>query len=237
MSLQNIIKDLKQIANPKKVPLLSSFFKTGPGEYGEGDIFIGITVAQQRRIAKKYQYLANSEIIKLLKSPIHEYRLTALLILVLQYEQANNNNKQKQIYNFYLKNSQYINSWDLVDTTTPKIIGAYLLKNKNKRKILYQLVKSPNIWERRIAVLACWPFIKNNDFIDILKISKLLLKDKQDLIHKAVGWMLREMGKKNSKKLKYFLDIYSKTMPRTMLRYSIERLNKQEKKEYMKKDR
>lgn len=234
MTIQKITKDLKKLANPEKIKILSSFFKTGPGEYGEGDVFIGVTVPNQRKIAKKYQKLGKKNILELLKSSVHEYRLTALIILVNQFEKADIS-EQNEIYKLYLKNTQYINNWDLVDTTTPKIVGAYLLKHKKERKILYSLVKSKNIWERRIAVLACFAFIKNNDFKDILKISKILLEDKHDLIHKAVGWMLREMGKKNIKELRNFLDKNSKIMPRTMLRYSIEKLDKKERREYMKK--
>ncbi len=234
MSYQKIAKDLKKLANPNKIKVLSSFFKTGPGEYGEGDIFTGITVPNQRKIAKKYQKLAKNDILQLLHSPIHEYRLTALIILVTQFEKGDKQ-KQEEIYKLYLQNTKYINNWDLVDVTTPKIVGAYLLSHKSERKILYKLVKSKNLWERRIAVLACFTFIRDNDFIDILKISKLLLADKHDLIHKAVGWMLKEMGKKDTNKLRKFLDECAKTMPRTMLRYSIEKLDKQERKKYMTK--
>ncbi len=231
--MYNLIKkDLEKLANPEKAEILARFFKTGPGEYGEGDVFVGITVPKIRKIAKKYERLAKKDVLKLLKSPIHEYRLTALIIFVLQFEKANNG-EQKEIYDLYLKNTKYINNWDLVDVTTPKIVGAYLLERKNKRGILYKLVESKNLWERRIAVLACFTFIRNNDFIDILKISKLLLNDKHDLIHKSVGWMLREMGKRDIGKLRDFLDIHSKIMPRTMLRYSIEKLNDRERKKYM----
>ncbi len=232
--MQQIVNSLKKYASPEKAKLLSGFFKTGPGQYGEGDIFIGITVPNQRLVAKEFQDTPLSEVLKLLKSPIHEHRLTALLILIFQFQKGNEVDKAK-IFEKYLKNTKYINNWDLVDLSTPRIVGDFLLTHQGEKNIIYKLVASKDLWERRITVLATYPFIKNNDFKDILKIAKLLMDDKQDLIQKAVGWMLREMGKKNELEIKKFLDIYSKKMPRTMLRYSIEKLTETERKKYMAK--
>jgi len=182
-------KDLQNLANPDKAKILQRFFKTGKGEYGEGDLFLGINVAEQRKMAKKYQFLTLKELRGLLSSSYHEHRLTSLLILVIKYSKSNEAGK-KEIANFYLKNTKYINNWDLVDSSADKIIGNYLLEKD--RKILYKLAKSANIWERRIAIMATFQFIKNNQFKDTIKVSELLIRDEHDLIHKAVGWMLRE---------------------------------------------
>ncbi|MBT4277154.1 DNA alkylation repair protein [Candidatus Falkowbacteria bacterium] len=223
-------KELKSLANSRQAKILQGFFKTGKGQYGEGDIFLGIKVPIQRKIAIKYKTLLINDIQKLLNNKIHEERLIALFILIHKYKIESNKEK---IYKFYLKNTKNINNWDLVDLSAPKIVGDYLLNKK--RNILYELVKSKNLWDRRIAILSTFTFIRNNDFKDTIKISKILLKDEHDLIHKAVGWMLREMGKRNEKELKNFLDKHYKKMPRTMLRYSLEKLNEKDRKHYMKK--
>jgi len=226
-----IERELQKLKDPVKAKLLQGFFKTGPGEYGEGDFFLGITVPEQRKIAKKYAGLKLEEVGKLLHSKIHEYRLTALIILTLQYPRVDEKGK-KEIFDFYLRNTKWINNWDLVDVTTPRIVGEYLLDND--RTVLYTLAKSTDLWERRIAILATYTFIQQNDFQDTLKISKLLLKDKQDLIHKAVGWMLREVGKKDLKTLEKFLQQHYRKMPRTMLRYAIEKFPEKKRKDYLK---
>ncbi len=225
--------DLQSLANPTKAAFFPTFFKTGPGQYGEGDKFIGVTVPQQRLIAKKYAALPIGEIKILLQSPIHEHRLTALLILVLQYQKAKDTTIQKTQVDFYLANTHYINNWDLVDSSADKILGHYL--HDKDRKILYSLVKSSLLWERRIAIIATLAFIRKGDFIDTLKLSQMLLNDKHDLMHKAVGWMLREVGKKNEKILYQFLDEHVTAMPRTTLRYSIERLDEKKRKYYLSK--
>jgi 3-methyladenine DNA glycosylase AlkD len=234
MSYNSIIKSLKTYTSSDKAKILAGFFKTGKGQYGEGDIFIGVTVPNQRIVAKKY-FVDTSfdDIQKLLESKIHEHRLTGLFILVYKFEKANVS-EQRRIYTFYLKNKQCINNWDLVDTTTPQIIGAYLLNKPTERKILYKLAMSKNLWERRIAILATYTFIKYNEFADTLAIAEILLHDSHDLIHKAVGWMLREVGKKNQKVEEAFLKKHYKTMPRTMLRYAIERFDEKKKAFYMK---
>ncbi len=238
--LVNLRKELKAKANPEKAKILQRFFKTGKGEYGEGDIFLGISVPETRIIAQKYKDLKFKEIEELLKSKIHEERLTALLILVHQFHGAYiNGNKitKKEIFNFYLKNTKYINNWDLVDLSAPKIIGEYLfglgLINETKQT-LYRLAKSKNLWERRIAILATYAFIRKNKFGEILKISEMLLDDKHDLIHKAVGWMLREVGKRSQTTLEKFLKTHYRKMPRTMLRYAIERFSEEKRRGYLK---
>ncbi|MFH1376564.1 MAG: DNA alkylation repair protein [Candidatus Woesearchaeota archaeon] len=228
--LNQIKKDIEDLENPEKAKLLQRFFKTGPGQYGEGDIFLGITVPLQRQIAKKYTNLSLDEIQELLSSKIHEHRLIALLILIDKYKKADQI-KKEEILNLYLKNTKYINNWDLVDLSAPNIVGDYFLEKD--KSILYKLANSDNLWEKRIAVLATFTFIKNNRFDDSLKISEILLKDKHDLIHKAVGWMLREIGKKDQKTEEDFLKKHYKNMPRTMLRYSIERFSEEKRKFYL----
>ena len=227
--LNNLKQDLERLANKEKAVILQRFFKTGKGEYGHGDLFLGITVPEQRRIAKKYSRLSLDDLQSLLSSKIHEYRLTSLLILIEKYKNVD----KKEVVDFYLRNTKNINNWDLVDLSSHKILGNYLL-NKDKN-ILYKLAKSDNLWERRISIIATYAFIKNNKFEDTLKISELLLKDKHDLIHKAVGWMLREVGKRNLNIEEEFLKKYYKKMPKTMLRYSIERFSNEKKRFYLKK--
>ena len=221
LKLSQIQKDIKQIENPEKAKILSRFFKTGKGEYGEGDQFLGLTVPESRKIAVKYKDLPFSETGKLLVSKIHEHRLIALLILVNNFKTGDETG-QKEIYKFYLGHTKYINNWDLVDLSADKIVGAYLLHRP--RKNLYTLARSQNLWERRIAMISTYQFIKEKkEYKDTFQIAEILLLDKHDLIQKAVGWMLREVGKRASKEaLVKFLSKNYKRMPRTMLRYSIE---------------
>ncbi len=228
--LNQIKKDFQELANKEKAKILSRYFKTGRGQYGEGDIFLGITVPEQRKLAKKYINLSLKDIKKLLNSKVHEHRFTALEILVMKFEKADENTK-KNIFNFYLKNTKNVNNWDLVDTSAPHIVGEYLL-NKDKF-IIYKLAKSKNLWERRIAILSTFKFINNDKFVDTLKISEVLLNDNNDLIQKAAGWMLREVGKRNQEVEEKFLMKYYKKMPRTMLRYAIERFSEEKRKFYL----
>ncbi len=225
-------KDLLSLKNEEKAKIYSGFFKTGKGQYGEGDRFLGITVPQQRTIAKKYLSLKFKDLEYFLKNPVHEYRFTSLVILTEQFKKANEKEKKK-IFNFYIKQRKYINNWDLIDCTTPNIVGAYLF-DKDKT-LLYQFAKSSSMWERRIAILATLYFIKKNHYRETLEIAEILLNDKQDLIHKAAGWMLRELGKRNQILEEEFLQENYKTMPRTMLRYAIERFPKEKKAFYMQK--
>ena len=230
--LADLKRELIKLKNNQKAKILSSFFKTGKGEYGEGDVFLGITVPQQRMIAKKYTKLKLKDLQILLNDKIHEFRLVSLLILIEKYRETDNNGKKK-LAGFYLKNTKYINNWDLVDLSSDKILGDYLL-HKNK-KIIYKLANSKIFWERRIAVLSTFCFIKNYKYDEALKLYKLLLGDRSDLIHKAVGWMLREIGKRNLNRELEFLNKHHRKMPRTMLRYSIERLDREKKSYYLSK--
>ena len=215
--LEQLKKDLEKLGSPEKAKILQRFFKTGPGQYGEADIFLGVMVPVQRQIAKKYD-LELDEIQNLLNSEIHEHRLVGLLILINKYDNSQN---KKEIFDFYVDNVSKINNWDLVDLTAPKIMGDWLL-NKPK-DILYELVKSDNLWEKRISIISTFAFIKKKQFDDAFKISEILINDKHDLIHKAVGWMLREIGKRNLEVEENFLKQHYKNMPRTMLRYAIEK--------------
>lgn len=231
MALADFKKEYEKLKNPRQAKVLSGFFKTGKGQYGEGDIFLGIKVPVQRAAIKKYYDLSLSDLQKLLDSKVHEHRLSALFILVKRYENGDEF-EQEKTYKFYLKNSKNINNWDLVDLSAPNIVGKYLLVRD--RKILYTLVRSKNLWERRIAVLATFTFLRQKDFKDILKLAEILLEDRHDLIHKAVGWMLRELGKRDENVLKKFLDKNILRMPRTMLRYAIEKFSEEERKSYLK---
>jgi len=234
-NLKEVKKELRKQADKKKAKLLQRFFKTGKGEYAEGDIFLGVMVPNQRKIAKEFfQKINLKEIQELLNSKIHEERLTGLIMLVYKYKNKSTTDREKEeIYELYLKNTKNINNWDLVDLTAPNIVGENLLKHPEKKKILYTLANSSHLWEKRIAVLSTFAFIREKKFEDSIKISEILLKDKHDLIHKAVGWMLREIGKRNEKVLEKFLIKHHKTMPRTMLRYSIEKLSEKRRKEFL----
>lgn len=225
-------KALRDYADPAKAEILRGFFKTGPGEYGEGDRFLGITVPRIREIARSHLEISHRQLEKLLHTKIHEYRLCALIILVKQFR-ISGEKERKDIFDFYLSNTAWINNWDLVDLSAHHIVGDYLLARK--RDILYQLAQSDSLWERRIAVVATFAFIRNNDFSETFEISVRLLGDQQDLVQKAAGWMLREVGKRDEKILLSFLDKYSGLMPRTMLRYAIERLPDQQRKHYLAK--
>lgn len=229
-SLIELKKDLIKLANPEQAKNLQRFFKTGPGEYGEGDIFLGLKVPDQRKLAKRYQHLSLIEIQSLLDSKIHEHRLIGLFLLIQHYQHSS---KKSELANFYLDNTRNINNWDLVDLSAPKILGEHLL-NLDK-KVLYQLAHSKNLWERRIAILSTFTFIRQSKFDDALKIAELLLLDHEDLIHKAVGWMLREIGKKDQAVEEQFLQQHYRTMPRTMLRYAIEKFPEQKRQFYLKK--
>lgn len=232
MKSDDVKKALAKVADKKRAKLLAGYFKTGKGQYGEGDIFLGVIVPEERKIAKKFPDLSLAEIKKLLLSKIHEHRMVALFILTGQFEKADKEDKKK-IAEFYLKNSKNINNWDLVDLSACKILGTYLLDKP--RDILYELAKSKNIWQRRIAVLATFPSIAKKDFKDILVIGQELLADEHDLMQKAVGWMLREVGKRDKKVLVDFLDKYTKEMSRTTLRYAIEKFPENERKNYLNK--
>lgn len=227
-----LIQELKQAADPIKEKVYRRFFKTGKGEYGEGDEFLGITVPRLRSISKQYQNLTLDDLQILLESTVHEHRLSVLMIMRFKF-QSSKIKDQSTIVRFYLKNTERINNWDLVDLSCHYILGNWLLDKD--RNILYKLAKSKSLWEKRIAIISTFAFLRNNQFDDTLKISKILLHDRHDLIHKAVGWMLRELGKRNKKTETEFLNKYYKTMPRTMLRYAIEKFSDKERKFYLTK--
>jgi len=235
----DVRKELQSMADPDKAAILQRFFKTGLGQYGEGDIFIGVMVPQSRQIANKFSQLSLGEVRTLLYSRIHEERLVALLILALRYSSSASSSREEkeEIVKFYLNNIKQVNNWDLVDLSAPNILGAHLMvDNRNdSRRLLYRLAKSENVWERRIAIVATHHFIRNGDFSDTLQIAEMLLQDRHDLIHKAAGWMLREVGKRDSTAEEAFLEKHCSVMPRTMLRYAIERLPESERRRYTRK--
>jgi 3-methyladenine DNA glycosylase AlkD len=231
MDAASVTRDLEAYKNPEKAVFLSRFFKTGKGEYAEGDIFWGLTLPLIHTVVRNNRTLPLAHIPALLESEVHEVRVTALGILVWQFRRGDGETK-KRIYDLYLKNTRHINNWDLVDLSAPSIVGGYLLDKP--RDVLVRLARSTLLWDRRISALACFTFIKNNDYRDALRISELLLHDKHDLIHKAVGWMLREIGKRDLAVEEAFLAKHYKTMPRTMLRYAIEKFPEDKRQRYLK---
>ena len=225
-------RQLKTMVNPEKAAFFPRFFKAGPGEYAEGDKFMGVIVPDQRKVAKQFRDLPQTEIDKLLNDPIHECRLTGLLILVGQFERSKDQAQRKSIMQYYLSRTDAVNNWDLVDSSAHKILGKWLVDRKDRR-VLDRLAKSKNMWEQRIAMVATYTLIKNGELDDTLRLAEKLLSHKHDLIHKAVGWMLREAGKQDDKVLLAFLDQHAHRMPRTMLRYSIEKLSDARRKKYL----
>lgn len=229
--IQEIRRALEAKADPVKAAFFPRFFKAGTGEYAEGDRFMGITVPVQRAIAKQFCHASLETIETMLQDPMHEMRLTSLLILQQQYEKRSSDEKKK-IVDFYLRHLDCVNNWDLVDTSAPAILGAYL-QTKKDHAVLYRLARSEKLWRERIAIVATYVLIRAGDFEDTIRIAEILLHHRHDLIHKAVGWMLREMGKKDESTLRAFLEKHAAVMPRTMLRYAIERLPPADRREYM----
>jgi 3-methyladenine DNA glycosylase AlkD len=215
-----LARDLRRASSPARARINQWFFKTGPGEYGEGDRFRGITVPALRQLARRYQELPRPEILRLLKSSWHEDRLLALLILVRQHAGGDDRTRHA-IHNLYLRNTRWVNNWDLVDSSAEQLAGAHLAAGGRRR--LRQLARSDLVWDRRIAIIASFHYIKRSEFEDALAIAELLLTDEHDLIHKAVGWMLREIGKRDRVVEERFLRRHAPQMPRTMLRYAVER--------------
>lgn len=232
MTAVDIQKELEAYSTPEKKESLPYFFKTGKGQYGEGDKFLGVVVPDTRKVAKKNKDISFVEIEKLLNNEYHECRLCALLLLVERFKKSVEEDR-KTIVDFYLAHTLRINNWDLVDLSAKDIVGEYLVDKD--RSVLYQLADSDLLWDQRIAIVSTFAFIKRGDLSDILSLSQKLLYHKHDLMHKAVGWMLREAGKKDKKVLSTFLDSHHKKMPRTMLRYSIEKFTPEERAYYMKK--
>ncbi len=231
LAVKKIENELHESGDKRIADHLQRFFKTGKGEYGYGDIFIGIRVPVLRKIAKKYQDISIEEILTLLKSAYHEQRVLAIIMLTNAFEKGDDKTK-KRIFTGYLENTEYINNWDIVDISASHIAGAFLFDKE--KKTLYDFATSEDMWERRISVIATHYFIKRNEFGDTLMISEILLNDKCDLIHKAVGWMLREVGKRNINAEEDFLKRHYRNMPRVMLRYAIERFEKEKREKYLK---
>jgi len=230
MKAETISHTLKSLADPAIAEHSARFFKTGKGEYGEGDKFLGIRVPVLRAQAKKFEATPLAQVRKLLTSPFHEARLCALLLLLRQYAKGQDDEKD-HIYRLYLDNTDYINNWDLVDSSAYHIVGSHL--EHRDRQVLYQLAASPSLWERRIAIIATLHFIRNGQFEDTLKLAEQLLNDREDLIHKAVGWMLREIGKRDEAIEEAFLQRHYRQMPRTMLRYAIEKFPEPKRQYYL----
>lgn len=230
---KTIVNDLLGFASKEKADFLPRFFKTSKGEYGEGDRFHGIVVPDQRKVAKQHTATTNKEtIVELLHSPFHEERLTGVFILCNKFNEAKKLGKEKEWYDLYLKMAERINNWDLVDASAHIIVGQYL--EDKDRTVLYKLAKENSLWKNRIAVVATWHFIrKNSDLKDILQLSEIMLSHKHDLMHKATGWMLREGWKKNANQIEKFLDQFATQMPRTMLRYAIEKMEETKRKGYL----
>ena len=232
MRAKDVENGLKELTNSEKAAFFPKFFKSGPGQYGEGDCFIGVTVPDQRLLAKRFRELPEAELAVLLDSKWHECRLTALLILVLQFD-ASKAERRSELVDFYLTKLDRVNNWDLVDSSAPKILGQHSLNVPSYRKCIEQLAASGQLWRERVAVLATHPHIKKRDFRLILKLATKFLGHEHDLMHKAVGWMLREVGKVDNSELIAFLDKHATKMPRTMLRYSIEKLTPAQREHYL----
>lgn len=235
MNISSLKAELKKAGDPEKAKDLSRFFKTGKGQYGEGDVFIGVRVPLNRKISRKYINLSLADIKEMLNSPVHEYRFAALEILVYKYRKGDAGGK-KRIFEFYLSNLRNVNNWDLVDTSAPHIIGDYIYTTGSRLPLLEKLARSRNLWERRISVISTFAFIKQNSLEPTLRIVRLLMNDEHDLIHKACGWMLRELGKRSLEKEESFILRYMHAMPRTMLRYAIERFPEPLRKSYLSKE-
>jgi len=232
MFLTNLKSDLQKLADPVRAKHSQRFFKTGPGEYGEGDKFIGLTMPKIRQVCKNYKDLGLQDIAQLLKNPIHDMRMAGLIILTNQAKKAKAE-QSKKLFEFYLNQTNRINNWDLVDISCIYAVGKYLLENSQDRKILYGLAKSKNLWERRISIISTLYLIRENQFSDALKLAEMLVDDKHDLIHKAVGWVLREVGKKDQALEEKFLKKHYQAMPRTMLRYAIEKFSRSKRDFYL----
>ena len=224
--IEELTKELLSLSDPKRAVIMQGFFKTGRGQYGEGDAFLGISMLDARKVAKKHSHITLAEVRKLLHSKIHEERMLAVLILLIKCK-----DDPSGIAKFYIKYMKQVNNWDLVDVSAPKILGLYLLQRD--RSILYKLARSPNVWERRASILATLTFIRSGRFDDTFKIAEILLRDKHDLIHKAVGWMLREVGNHDLAAEERFLKKHYREMPRTMLRYAIEKFPENKRRLYL----
>ena len=234
MSATQVQKEIQALANRGRAHDLQKFFQTAPGQYGEGDVFLGLTVPQVRSIAREYKGISLREIEVLIQSKFHEVRLCGLVILTLQYKATKERKEKKKLFDLYMKSmtAGYINNWDLVDVTAP-IIGEFLIETEDPYILLNKLAKSKSLWQRRVSIVFTFAFIRSGDIEPTFLMAEQLLGDKHDLIHKAVGWALREAGKLNGKELRSFLSKHSHEMPRTMLRYSIEKFPERERKQWL----
>ena len=234
MSATQVVKEIQALSNRGRAHDLQKFFQTAPGQYGEGDVFLGLTVPQVRTVAKEYKAISLNEIDLLIRSKFHEVRLCGLVILTLQYKAAKERKTKKKLFDLYMEamTDGYINNWDLVDVTAP-IIGEYLIDLDDPYVLLYKLAKSKSLWQRRVSMVFTFAFIRSGDIEPTFEMAEKLLHDKHDLIHKAVGWALREAGKLNGIALRKFLTSHSHEMPRTMLRYSIEKFPERERKKWL----
>jgi len=229
-ALSSVRRDIRRLARPERAEINKWFFKTGPGEYGAGDRFLGVTVPQLRVLSREYRDMRLTYVARLLHSPWHEERLLALLIMVGQYVRGNERSR-RTIHHLYLRSTGSINNWDLVDSSAPQIVGAHL--QTRDRRILRRLARSKSVWQRRIAMIATYHYIRQRDFKDALAIAALLRRDEHDLIHKAVGWMLREIGNRDRAAEERFLRAHAPRMPRTMLRYAVEKFPQPLRRKYM----
>jgi 3-methyladenine DNA glycosylase AlkD len=229
-----VLKRLRAHADPGRAAAVSRFFKTGPGQYGEGDRFLGLTLPVVRQVSREFRALPRAELIRLLKSPWHEARTVALIIMVDQHRRGSSK-ERAALHRVYLRHTRYVNNWDLVDLSAGQMVGAQL--EDGDRRMLDRLAAAPLLWERRIAMIATSHYIRKNDFRDALRIAERLLEDEHDLIHKAVGWMLREIGKRDLAAEERFLDRFSSRLPRTALRYAIERFPEARRRDYLSRDR
>lgn len=233
-TLSELIAQIKAQSTPERAEQSKYFTKTGPDQYGAGDVFCGLNATQMRQLSAEYGTLSLEEVEILLADKVHELRVIGLLILVLQYQKTKDDVIRKKIYDFYIQHRAAANNWDLVDLSATKLVGEYLIRFPKERTILYQFIKSDNLWERRIAMVSTLAFIRKGDYNDTLQLTALILNEKEDLMHKAGGWMLRELGKRDENRLCAFLDLYVGKIPRTMLRYAIERFPEPKRLEYLK---
>jgi 3-methyladenine DNA glycosylase AlkD len=231
LNAREALDRLRDLGSPEAAAFAARYFKSGPGKYGEGDICLGIRAPVLRKLAAEFRALPEGEVLSLLRSEFHEARLLALLILVLVASKGDEETKRR-VYDLYLENTRFVNNWDLVDSSAREIVGGYL--HDKDRGPLYRLARSESLWERRIAIVATHFFIARNDYAETLVVSEMLLKDPHDLIHKATGWMLREVGKRDRSTLEEFLKKHCRAMPRTMLRYAIERFPADVRQGYLK---
>ncbi len=232
MSYRNAIQAIRAAAHPESAGFFQKFFRTGPGGYGEGDVFLGLTVPQTRALARQFRDLPFPEVVRLLQSKFHEERLMALVILVTRFERGDEKTRAT-VFRLYLKHRKFVNNWDLVDVSASHIVGEHLYRLQSAAKILDQLSRSKRLWDRRIAMVATWAFIKKRELNWTFKLAERYLTAPEDLMHKASGWMLREAGKRDERRLRDFLEAHAAAMPRTMLRYALEKLPPADRKRYM----